>query len=259
MNPLVSVVMPVFNGEAFLAEAVDSILRQTYTDFEFIIVNDGSTDRTSTILASYHDNRILLITNTSNVGITKTLNTGIARACGTYVCRMDADDIALPDRIKQQIDFLDANRTIAILGSNTYLIDAAGNEIDKEIYPQSSHDIARAMFIHNPFAHSTVVIRKSVLDECGSYDERFLHNEDYDLWLRITAKHPAMNLPEFLLKRRIHGKNITIAKKSELILFRRRTIAHAISHYYHNRWYSIYLIRPFFAYWWSRLKGLWAA
>jgi len=255
MNVPVSVIMPVFNGERFLRQAIESILQQTHADFEFIIVDDGSTDATPSILASYRDGRIRILVNPANVGITPSLNAAIAASAGSYICRMDADDISSPERIEKQVAFLEAHPGVALVGSNTLLIDASGNARGTETYPQSPREISRMLFRHNPFAHGSVMMRKSVLDRCGAYDARFLHNEDYDLWLRILAGHAAGNLPEPLLRRRVHGGNITVARETELVRFRIRTLAHAMVSYYHKPHYAVFLVRPALAYGWRLVKG----
>jgi len=256
MEPLVSVVMPVYNSEMFLREAVNSILTQSYRQLELIVVNDGSTDVSAAILSSIEDKRIRVLEHERNQGITQSLNDAIAVSTGEYICRMDADDVAVPHRIERQVAFLEEHPDIALVGTGTVLIDKDGTRIGQESYPESAYEIRREIFVHNPFAHSAVMIRKSVLDRCGFYDARFLHNEDYDLWLRIVAAYPAANLRDRLLLRRVHGANITVAKETELILYRRRTLAHAMKEYYHKPFYIFYLIRPFAAYWWCRLRGL---
>jgi len=247
--------MPVYNAGVYLREAVNSILAQSYRQFEFIPVIDGSSDNSASILSSVEDRRVRILEHEKNQGITQSLNDGIAVATGEYICRMDADDVALPHRLERQVAFLEDHKDVALAGSGTVLIDAQGARIGQEHYPESADEIRRQIFVHNPFAHSTVMIRKSVLDRCGTYDGRFLHNEDYDLWLRIVALYPTANLPDKLLLRRVHGSNITVAKETELIFYRRRTIAHAIESYYHQPLYAVYLLRPFAAYWWCRLKG----
>jgi glycosyltransferase involved in cell wall biosynthesis len=246
--------MPVYNGERFLRPAIESILCQTFKDFEFIIVDDGSTDSSVTIIRSYSDERIRLLQNTRNLGITRTLNTGLGVSGGEYICRMDADDISLPQRLQIQIDFMDSHRKIALAGSNVILIDFAGENRGREDHPTQPNLIKRRIFVHNPFAHSSVIIRSSVLKESGYYDPQFLHNEDYDLWLRLAAKYQLANIEEPLLKRRIHEQNITVEKKSELVRYRIKTLSHAIFHYYNNPAYSVFLIRPFLAYSLRRLK-----
>jgi glycosyltransferase involved in cell wall biosynthesis len=255
LKPLVSVVMPVFNGERFLRPAVESILGQTFGEFEFVIVNDGSTDTTASMLGGYRDERIRIVDHKTNLGITRSLNEAILASVGNYVCRMDADDISLPPRLERQVAFLESHPDIALIGTNTVLIDGSGNVTGEEHYPETPSEVSRTIFRHNPFAHGSVMMRRRVLDECGLYSTRFRHNEDYDLWLRIVAIHPAGNLPEPLLKRRVHGGNITVARQTELVRFRVATLAHAMASYYHKPHYAVFLVRPLLAYGWRLAKG----
>ncbi|TAK57887.1 MAG: glycosyltransferase [Bacteroidetes bacterium] len=252
----VSVLMPVYNGEKFLSEAIESILHQTYSDFEFLIIDDGSRDNSVEIIKSYQDKRIRLIRNTSNLGITKTLNRGIAEASGKYICRMDADDVSISSRIQHQVEYLETHSDVALVGSRTKIINSSGEGGIIEFYPLSYQQIRRSIFIHNPFAHSAVMIRRSVFNELGVYDTRFLHNEDYDLWLRIAAKLPVVNLDEVLLLRRVHEMNITVEKELELIRHRITTLNHAIFSYYKKPEYVVYLLRPLAAYLWRLFTRL---
>jgi glycosyltransferase involved in cell wall biosynthesis len=254
--PKVSILMPVYNGEKFLPEAIESMLGQTFTDFEFMIIDDGSTDNSVAIIQSYQENRIRLLRNECNLGITESLNKGLAAAQGELICRMDADDVSLPERLETQVKFLDEHPDVAMVGTWVILIDSNGKEIEREHYPVTSEQIFRKIFIHNPFAHSTVLIRRSAINEVGVYDPQFLHNEDYDLWLRVSAKFKGANIPQQLVRRRIHEKNITIEKKIELIRYRIRTLRHAIDTYYQQPLYYFYLLRPLVAYCYHRSKAL---
>ena len=254
--PLASVIMPVYNAERFIQAAVDSILGQAFDDFEFIVVDDGSQDQSVALIEQYHDKRLRLLKNNTNAGIVHSLNSGIEVSSGQYIFRMDADDIAASDRFAKQIDFMERHRDVAVLGSNTTLIDERGETIGKEEYPQTYEEIRQSMYVHNPFAHSSVVIRRSVLTECGLYDRTFLHNEDYDLWLRIGRRHRLENLPDRLLYRRIHSMNVTVALETELVRFRIRTLAHAIRRYEAKPLYIFYLLRPMAAYLYRLLKKL---
>ncbi|MFI5252434.1 MAG: glycosyltransferase family 2 protein [Bacteroidota bacterium] len=254
--PKVSVIIPMFNAERFLRSAVESVLGQTFADFECIIIDDGSTDSSEQIIRSYHDSRIKLLRNSNNLGITKSLNKGISESIGKYICRMDADDMCVPDRLLKQVTYLDSHLDVAVVGSWVILIDTQGRNIGTEQYPGSSADIMNQIFTHNPFAHSSVMIRRTVLDICGNYSANFLHNEDYDLWLRIAARFPVANIEEPLIMRRIHESNVTVMKETELVRYRIKTLAHAIFHYYHKPLYITYLLRPYFAYYMRLFKGV---
>ncbi len=256
MPPEISVVLPVYNGGRFVGEAVDSILRQTFEDFEFIIVDDGSTDTTPSVLQKVRDSRIRVIKNESNKGIVYSLNRGIAEARGAYIARMDSDDVALPDRFMLQRAELGGNARLAAVGGQTVLIDGSGKERGTEVYPCSWHSIRRSMFVRNPLAHGTVLMRRSALPADGPYDARFLHNEDYALWLRLAASHELANIPAIVMKRRIHDKNITVEKELELVHYRRITLRHAVDDLFPNPLLKVHLIRPWLAFHARRLKRL---
>jgi glycosyltransferase involved in cell wall biosynthesis len=240
--------MPVFNAESFVAGAVQSILAQTHTNFELIAIEDGSTDRTADILRSFHDKRLRIITNNGNRGIVESLNAGLGSAAGEYIARMDADDEALPERFERQLAFITLRPDVAVLGTSVQLIDESGQAIGHEGFPLTDAAIRKTMFVHNPFCHGSVLIRREVLTQCGGYDGRFLHNEDYDLWLRIGARHQLANLPDTLLRRRIHRESITSKREIELTAYRIRTLAHAVFSYYRNPLYAVYLVRPVLAF-----------
>lgn len=247
--PLVSVVMPVHDGEAFVGEAIRSILGQSMADFELVVVDDGSKDRSRDIITGFGDPRIVLLEQKENVGIARALNIGLAGARGTYVARMDADDLADPDRLAAQTTFLDAHPDIGIVGSDVILIDGAGAEIGRVRFPEHHEEISRTIMVHNPFAHGSVMLRRRLLDAWGTYDPRFLDNEDYDLWMRLHAAGVRMaNVPRFLLLRRIHETSITVAHERRLVGGRFKTIAHAVFAYYHRPVLAVHLARPAAAY-----------
>jgi len=202
-NARVTVLMPVFNGEKYLKEAIESILSQTFADFEFIIVNDGSKDNTAKILASYLDKRIRIVTNPTNMGLTQSLNRGLLASQSKYIVRMDCDDISLPHRLATQIRFLDANPDIGICGSFMRTVDSNG--ILR--YPIDALAIAAALLFRTPFAHPTVAFRKTAIREMH-YDKSFVA-EDYELWTRIIPITKAANIPEALVIYRKHSGQLT--------------------------------------------------
>lgn len=202
--------MPVYNGECHLKEAIESILNQTLIDFEFIIINDGSTDKTRSILENYHDPRIVLVHNPKNMGLTQSLNKGLNIAQGAYLARMDADDIALPLRLEKQVYFLENCLAVGILGSSCLLIDPNGQEIGLKQMPTSNLDIRWTSLLANPFIHPTVMIRRDILIQNGlRYDESFQTSQDYDLWVRILNNTCGANLNEPLLQYRVSSDDIT--------------------------------------------------
>ncbi|OQY47637.1 MAG: hypothetical protein B6242_04515 [Anaerolineaceae bacterium 4572_78] len=218
-NPTISVLMGVYNGEKYLAQAINSIFMQTFTDFEFIIIDDGSTDRTSEILSSYHDPR-LKIFHQDNMGLTKTLNKALGMAHGKYIARMDADDIAMPERFEKQVAFLDNRPEVGVLGTNGVFRD----EIEKiETYPillQTDLEIKQNLIKGNRFIHSSIMLRKSLLDKYGGYDERFTQAQDYALWIKLAPHTQFANLPDVLLIHREHRQTVSMRQRTGWKIFR---------------------------------------
>lgn len=205
--------MSVYNGERYLREAIESILGQTFKDFEFIIIDDGSTDSSKDIILYYKDPRIRLIENKKNICLTKSLNKGIKAAQGEYIARMDADDISLPKRLKKQIDFLDEHKDVGVLGTTFYHIDNEGKIIFTKIVPLKNDIIQKELLKKNCFAHGSIMMRKDILEKVGGYREQIKYSQDYDLFLRI-AKHCKMaNLEEALYKWRLHEDTVSISKR----------------------------------------------
>lgn len=210
-SPLVSVVMPVYNGEKYLAEAVESILNQTFRDFEFIIIDDGSTDGTAQILEQYGrgDSRIR-ICHQENAGVVAACNRGIGLARGKYIARMDADDIALRHRFQAQVGFLESNPDVALVGSAISFIDAEGRGHGQIMrYPTSDSAIRRILYYGNCFAHPSIMMRRQAVSAVGGYRECCSPAEDYDLWLRLAERFKVANLAEPLLLYRIHHRQAT--------------------------------------------------
>jgi glycosyltransferase involved in cell wall biosynthesis len=207
-NPKVTVLMPVYNGEIYLREAMDSILNQTFTDFEFLIINDGSTDKSADIIRSYRDARIRLVENEKNLGLIATLNKGIDLSRGEYIARMDCDDISLPERLGTQVEFMDRNNSIGISGT---FAKAVGDESSFLYEYPVEFDKAKCVNLFtNAFAHPTVIFRKDVLVENGlKYDPAFIHAEDFDLWVRASRATLMSNIPETLVLYRIHHNQIS--------------------------------------------------
>ncbi|MFH1827615.1 MAG: glycosyltransferase [bacterium] len=207
INPKVTVLMPVYNAEKFLKEAIDSILSQTYKDFEFLIINDGSIDNSSKILKKYKDSRIKIINHKRNMGLIFSLNEGIKLATGIYIARMDADDISLPLRIAKQVRFMENNPDIAVCGSWIKVFNNSDNHIWK--VPNDFETIRCLMLFHSAIYHPTVMIRSEIFKKNTlHYDISFIHAEDYELWIRIMKNFEISNLEEILLCRRIHQNSV---------------------------------------------------
>lgn len=203
----VSVLMPVYNGEKYLKEAIDSILSQTYSNFEFLIIDDGSTDKSKEIIKSYKDKRIRLIENETNLGLPKTLNKGLKLAKGKYIVRMDCDDISLPERIEIQVKYMDGNLDVGISGTR-YIELENGKVIN---LPTEFESIKIRLLFHCPINHPSVIIRKSIIIENTLfYDENKIGElEDYDLWLRSSKFTEITNLAVPLVKYRTHENQLT--------------------------------------------------
>ncbi|MDR2622351.1 MAG: glycosyltransferase [Dysgonamonadaceae bacterium] len=206
----ISVVMPVFNSEKYVAEAVDSILNQTFTDFEFIILNDGSTDATSNILAGYNDKRIKVVT-LKHEGLVYCLNKGLELSKGKYIARMDSDDIAYPERLQVQYDFMESHPDVGICGTNYKMFNDTNNNIYTSKFPANDTDIRAQMFGYSAFCHPAVMLRKDCLEKSGlKYDKDFFRAEDYRLWIDLLDYTQGANISQVLLHYRIHPANVTI-------------------------------------------------
>lgn len=227
-SPLVSVIMPVYNSERYLKEAIESILNQTFQDFEFLIFDDGSTDNSKEIIKEYvdKDDRIVPFFSEINCGYVVHLNKGIELAKGEFIARMDSDDISLPTRFEKQIDFLKKNPHIGVLGSSTILINEDGKEIGafkKETDYQLLHFLSYFM---NPISHPTVMFRKEIVFYLKGYRLEYMPAEDYNLWVRALKHTKVASLKESLLTYRVHSKSISKArshKQKKLFYLSQRT------------------------------------
>lgn len=209
--PRISVVMPVYNAEKYLSPAIESILKQSFKDFEFIIIDDASQDRSGKIIWEYAagDDRIIVRRNDKNMKLSRTLNRGIELSRGEYIARMDADDIALIDRLEKQAAYMDKNITVGISGGTMNIINAPGKTIGIRRYHTSDASIRRHIFRYSPFSHPTVMIRKAVLQKAGLYNPDFNPAEDYELYFRIGVYSRFGNLPDSLIYYRIVPKSMT--------------------------------------------------
>lgn len=215
MSPRVSVLMAVYNGEKYLREAVDSILQQTFTDLEFIIVDDGSTDTSFEIIQSYHDPRIRLLRNEQNLGLSLSLNKGLDQARGEYIARMDCDDISLPERLTKQVALMDSDPKVGVCGTWAKDIDHTGKAIG-ERQRLVAERLEYYYWIPSPIIHPSAMIRSIILKNLR-YDCQ-VEAEDFDLWLRVVgAKYKLCNLAEYQLLYRVHDESIT-EKNLDLLL-----------------------------------------
>ncbi|MBD2519712.1 glycosyltransferase [Nostoc sp. FACHB-973] len=208
--PKITVLMPVYNGELYLREAIDSILAQTFQDFEFLIINDGSTDSTREIVCSYDDPRIRLIDNDYNLGLTRSLNKGLKLAEGEFVARQDADDISDPKRLAKQISFLETHPEVALVGTWYKDIDPQGKLIVKRNLPCNSTQIRWEFLFYCPFVHSAVMFHKcTITEQIGLYNEAYSYAQDYNLWWRICRTLQVRNINQYLVKLRINPSSMT--------------------------------------------------
>jgi glycosyltransferase involved in cell wall biosynthesis len=206
--PTVTVLMPVYNAEKYVGEAIESILNQTYRDFEFLIINDGSTDNSATVIQSYKDERIRYVENGANLRLIATLNKGIELAGGKYIARMDADDISESNRLQTQVTFMTAHPEIGVCGSWFHSIGSGSNSLSK--YPTDDFNIRYAALYQCPFCHPTIMFRTPVMMQHGiKYSSEYPHAEDYELWLRMSRVTQMANIPESLLKYRQHDSSIS--------------------------------------------------
>lgn len=205
---IISVVMSVYNGELFLKDAIESILNQSYQNFEFIIINDGSSDSSLSIIKSYNDSRIKLVENERNMGLIYSLNKAFSIASGKYIARMDSDDIAHSDRLKLQIEFLENNPSVGLVGSDYISFSDKHSKLIRE--PKSHGVIKTFLLFSATMCHPTVMLRKQILDDTRSrYNPEFKHVEDYELWTKLILHTQFANLPTPLLKYRDHQSQVS--------------------------------------------------
>ena len=207
--------MSVYNSEKYIVDSIESILSQTFTDFEFIIIDDGSTDNTARILSNFLDPRITVIHNEKNIGLVASLNIGIAIAHGEYIARMDADDISLPDRFAQQIEYLKQHPEVGVVGGWYQWMNVDGKPMRVVRFPVHDNVLRWQLIVDvPPLCHPSVMMRKKAIKSVGGY-ANYLFAQDYDLWRRLSMGWKINNLPMVLLKRREHPARIGIYHSSE--------------------------------------------
>lgn len=217
-SPKISVLMSVYNGSDYLRESIESILNQTFTDFEFIIINDCSTDNTGDILSEYadKDERIKLFNNEENIGLTKSLNKGLKLAKGKYIARQDADDVSLPQRFEKQVAVLDKHPEAVLISCELEVINSEGAFVKKEKRSCDPQWVPWYLIFYNHIGgHSQVIFRSKTAKELGGYSEAHRYSQDYEFWCRLAKAGDIIILPEALHQLRRHGKGITAEKRSE--------------------------------------------
>lgn len=222
--PRVTVLMTVYNNARYVGEAIESILAQSWPDFEFLIIDDGSSDGSRDLLAHYatQDERIRLHFNAQNLGLARALNLGLSLARGDYVARMDDDDCSLPERLARQVAYLDAHPQVAALGTDWAQMDGEGQLLNdgQPVYGLGASPAYADWLLqwHNPLAHASVMLRRSVLEAHGlRYDPTFSVTEDYDLWTRLAQHGQLARLGEVLLRRRILASSVSVTQQGRQI------------------------------------------
>ncbi|MHB8171618.1 MAG: glycosyltransferase family 2 protein, partial [Thermincolia bacterium] len=212
-HPLVSVILPVFNGAAYLEEAMESILSQTYEKFEFIIINDGSTDNTASIIKKFNDSRIRAY-HQKNQGLANTLNRAVKLAAGEYLARQDSDDISLPQRFEKQVEFLESHLEYGMVGTWAEIWQENRKTNRTHKHPTDSAVLRFDLLFDNPFVHSSVMIRRNVFEKVGFYSaEKVRQPEDYELWSRVAREFEVANIPEILhIYREVQGSICRISE-----------------------------------------------
>jgi glycosyltransferase involved in cell wall biosynthesis len=200
--------MPVFNAERYLREAVESILNQTFSDFEFIIIHDPSTDKTAEILQSFHDPRIRIINNEKIIGLTESLNKGLGIASGDYIARMDSDDVSLSERLEKQVKHLNAYPEVGVLGCHVKIVDEVTKTVSVRSRPLTNDQNQWRLLYDNCLMHPSVMFRKELIIKHGGYSKEALHAEDYELWSRLGQNTKINQLPDVLVLLRKHTENI---------------------------------------------------
>ena len=218
-EPLVSVIMAAKNVEKYISEAIDSVINQTYKNWELIIVDDGSNDTTLSIINDYtkNDSRIKIIHNEKSVGQAFARNTAVKNSSGDFLAILDADDIAMPDRITEQVHFLENNPNVSAIGGHAEIIDDNGKSLGIKRKALNIDAIRFSLLLQNQFIHSTMMIRRGVFNKFGGYDNNFIYAEDYDLWSKIIEKNIVLNIDKVVSKFRIQPGSVTKMKDTQII------------------------------------------
>ena len=221
-KPIVSVLMPVYNEEHYVCQAIDSIFNQTFTDFELILVEDGSTDNTRNILTDYasRESRVVLVENETNRGLVYSLNRGLTLSRGDFIARMDANDISFPERLAKQVSFLEQHSEVGVLGTNFIYIDQIGNPMfkgrSKDINPPTQAVIKWMLLWRCAIYHTTVMVKRSILEQTGfTYDPVYRHAEDFELWTRLIKYTVIASLPDALVYVRVVPSSISSIFRAE--------------------------------------------
>lgn len=226
--PKISVLMPAYNTEKYIGEAIESVLNQTFKDFEFIIIDDGSTDRTWEVIQEYakKDRRIIVLRNEENLKICKTLNRGIEIAKGNYIARMDADDWSYPDRLQKQLVFMEAHPDVVISGGTMEVCDKQLQAKNRRGYNLTDDTIREKLFRYSPFCHPTTIYRTDVARKVGGYNEMYHPADDYEFYFRMGLEGKFGNIHDAVLKYRVIANSMTTGgmkkMETETIVIRKK-------------------------------------
>jgi glycosyltransferase involved in cell wall biosynthesis len=245
--------MAVFDGAPWVGAAVESLLTQTLADLEVIVIDDGSTDPTPEVLAALRDPR-LRVERRPRAGLTRSLIRALELARAPLLARLDADDLALPERLARQRQFLDAHPDVGLLGTAAREVDVTGREVAIVRPPVDDAAIRRALIRANPFVHSSVIMRRAALDRAGGYDPSFPVAQDYDLWMRLARVTRLANLPEPLVIRRLAPGRVSAVRDDDRLRAEARVRWRAVRSHAYPWWCAVYALRPLAA---LALPGAW--
>jgi glycosyltransferase involved in cell wall biosynthesis len=216
-HPKVSVIMPVYDAERYLKQSIDSILNQSFGDFEFIIVSEyGTSDESIAIIESYHDPRIRHIRNTRRLGLARSLNVALKEAQGEYVASQDADDVSSQVRLEREVEFLDEHPRIGVVGSWFEAIDENGRVISENRTPVESAVVKWRLLFCCPIANSSTMVRRAIYEALEGYDARLRLAQDYEFWTRASQITEFANLTDILLRYRVHSASLSVANERAL-------------------------------------------
>lgn len=244
---LVTTIMPVYNGECYISQALISVLLQTYTNQEILVINDASTDSTRYILDDFcmRDNRIKVIDNPQRLRVVKSLNICLKHAKGDLIARIDADDIWMPEKLELQVKMFKEDMDLYLLGTAKYIIDESGSLVNQNNYfPYfSDTDIKRNIHRANLFTHSSVMFRRSMVEKFGFYDEDFLNSEDYEYWLRVANKVKVGILNKPLVKYRLHSQSVTSVRIQQQMYYSIKARLRYVKFYGIRGFFSKYFLK----------------
>lgn len=214
MSTKISVLMPVYNSQKYLGLAIDSILNQTFKDFQFIIVDDGSTDKTWQIIKTYSqkDNRIVALRNPINLNTSSALNKGLAKVKGKYVVRMDADDWSYPDRLESQYKYMESHPKVGVSGGAVEVCNEKLQRINKRNYPLTDVDVRKIIFHYSPFAHPATIWRTNIIKKVNGYNENIPYSQDAEVYFKVGQFSKFGNIKKTVIKLRMHDKSSSFSK-----------------------------------------------